>query len=194
MLDNDIDVILSTGVEVHTGVSVGRDIPIHEIERDFDAVFLCIGAHVDRKIGIPGENSIGVVSAVEMLRDIGEGNPPDLTGKRVCVIGGGNVSMDATRTAIRLGASSVTTVYRRRVDDMTALQEEIEEASAEGATILPLQAPLRIEHDEEGHVTALITQPQQIGPVGRDGRPSPIATNMEEQSIPCDIVIPHSKP
>ena len=189
MLDNDIDVILSTGVEVHTGVSVGRDIPIHEIERDFDAVFLCIGAHVDRKIGIPGENSIGVVSAVEMLRDIGEGNPPDLTGKRVCVIGGGNVSMDATRTAIRLGASSVTTVYRRRVDDMTALQEEIEEASAEGATILPLQAPLRIEHDEEGHVTALITQPQQIGPVGRDGRPSPIAANMEEQSIPCDIVI-----
>ena len=189
MLDNDIDVILSTGVEVHTGVSVGRDIPIHEIERDFDAVFLCIGAHVDRKIGIPGENSIGVVSAVEMLRDIGEGNAPDLTGKRVCVIGGGNVSMDATRTAIRLGASSVTTVYRRRVDDMTALQEEIEEASAEGATILPLQAPLRIEHDEDGHVTALSTQPQQIGPVGRDGRPSPIAANMEEQSIPCDIVI-----
>ncbi|MDO4286965.1 MAG: NAD(P)-binding protein [Eubacteriales bacterium] len=189
MLDNDIDVILSTGVEVHTGVSVGRDIPIHEIEHDFDAVFLCIGAHVDRKIGIPGESSIGVVSAVEMLRDIGEGNAPDLTGKRVCVIGGGNVSMDATRTAIRLGASSVTTVYRRRVDDMTALQEEIEEAAAEGATILPLQAPLRIEHDEEGHVTALITQPQQIGPVGRDGRPSPIAAKLEEKAIPCDIVI-----
>lgn len=189
MLDNDIDVILSTGVEVHTGVSVGRDIPIREIEHDFDAVFLCIGAHIDRKIGIPGESSIGVVSAVEMLRDIGEGNTPDFTGKRVCVIGGGNVSMDATRTAIRLGASSVTTVYRRRVDDMTALQEEIEEAAAEGATILPLQAPLRIEHDEEGHVTALITQPQQIGPVGRDGRPSPIAAKLEEKAIPCDIVI-----
>lgn len=189
MLNNDIDVILSTGVEVHTGISVGRDIPIREIERDFDAVFLCIGAHVDRKIGIPGENSIGVISAVEMLRDIGEGNAPDLTGKRVCVIGGGNVSMDATRTAIRLGADSVTTVYRRRVDDMTALQEEIEEAAAEGATILPLQAPLRIEHDEDGHVTALITQPQQIGPVGRDGRPSPIAAKLEEQAIPCDIVI-----
>lgn len=189
MLNNDIDVILSTGVEVHTGVSVGHDIPIQEIERDFDAVFLCIGAHIDRKIGIPGENSIGVVSAVEMLRDIGEGNPPDFTGKRVCVIGGGNVSMDATRTAIRLGAASVTTVYRRRVDDMTALQEEIEEAAAEGATILPLQAPLRIEYNEEGYVTALITQPQQIGPVGRDRRPSPIVANMEEQAIPCDIVI-----
>lgn len=189
MLDNDIDVILSTGIEVHTDVSVGRDIAIREIEQNFDAVFLCIGAHIDRKIGIPGENSIGVVSAVEMLRDIGEGNAPDFTGKHVCVIGGGNVSMDATRTAIRLGASSVTTVYRRRVDDMTALQEEIEEAAAEGATILPLQAPLRIEHDEDGHVTALITQPQQIGPVGRDGRPGPIPAKLAEHAIPCDIVI-----
>ncbi len=189
MLDQDIAVILSTGVEVHTGISVGIDIQISDIEQEYDAVLLCIGAHVDRKIGIPGETSNGVIAAVEMLRDMGEGNPPDFTGKRVCVIGGGNVSMDATRTAIRLGADSVTTVYRRRIDDMTALTEEIEEAAAEGATILPLQAPLRIEHDEAGNVTALITQPQQIGPVGSDGRPRPVRANKEESAIPCDIVI-----
>ncbi len=188
-LDQDIAVILSTGVEVHTGISVGTDIQISDIEQEYDAVLLCIGAHVDRKIGIPGETSNGVIAAVEMLRDMGEGNPPDFTGKRVCVIGGGNVSMDATRTAIRLGADSVTTVYRRRIDDMTALTEEIEEAAAEGATILPLQAPLRIEHDEAGNVTALITQPQQIGPVGSDGRPRPVRANKEESAIPCDIVI-----
>ena len=189
MLDQDIAVILSTGVEVHNGISVGTDIQISDIEQEYDAVLLCIGAHVDRKIGIPGETSNGVIAAVEMLRDMGEGNPPDFTGKRVCVIGGGNVSMDATRTAIRLGADSVTTVYRRRIDDMTALTEEIEEAAAEGATILPLQAPLRIEHDEAGNVTALITQPQQIGPVGSDGRPRPVRANKEESAIPCDIVI-----
>ena len=189
MLQNDIDVILSTGVEVHTDISVGKDIQVVDIEREYDAVLLCIGAHVDRKVGIPGEDSNGVVSAVAMLRAIGEGNPPDLTGKRVCVIGGGNVSMDASRTAIRLGASNVTTVYRRRVDDMTALSEEIAEAAAEGVTILPLQAPLRIEHDAEGNVTALITQPQHIGPVGRDGRPRPIKATKEENVIPCDIVI-----
>ena len=189
MLDQDIAVILSTGVEVHTGISVGTDIQISDIEQEYDAVLLCIGAHVDRKIGIPGETSNGVIAAVEMLRDMGEGNPPDFTGKRVCVIGGGNVSMDATRTAIRLGADSVTTVYRRRIDDMTALTEEIEEAAAEGATILPLQAPLSIEHDEAGNVTALITQPQQIGPVGSDGRPRPVRANKEESAIPCDIVI-----
>ena len=189
MLDNDIGVILDTGVEVHTGVSVGKDIPFKEIEEKFDAVFLCIGAHIDKKIGIPGETSTGVISAVEMLRDIGEGNPPDFTGKRVCVIGGGNVSMDATRTALRLGAESVTTVYRRRVQDMTALKEEIEEAEAEGATILPLESPLRIEADENGHVSALVTLPQQIGPVER-GRPKPIrAVSKEERVIPCDTVI-----
>ena len=189
MLQNDIDVILSTGVEVHTDISIGKDIQVADIEREYDAVLLCIGAHVDRKVGIPGEDSNGVVSAVAMLRAIGEGNPPDLTGKRVCVIGGGNVSMDASRTAIRLGASNVTTVYRRRVDDMTALSEEIAEAAAEGVTILPLQAPLRIEHDKDGNVTALITQPQHIGPVGRDGRPRPIKATKEENVIPCDIVI-----
>lgn len=189
MLENDIGVILDTGVEVHTGVSVGKDIPFQEIEEQFDAVFLCIGAHIDKKIGIPGETSTGVVSAVEMLRDIGEGNPPDFTGKRVCVIGGGNVSMDATRTALRLGAESVTTVYRRRVQDMTALKEEIEEAAAEGATILPLQSPLRIEADENGQVCALVTLPQQIGPFDR-GRPKPIrAVSKQENVIPCDIVI-----
>lgn len=77
---------------------------------------------------------------------------PDFTGKKICVIGGGNVSMDATRTALRLGAESVTCVYRRRVEDMTALAEEIEEAMAEGCQILPLQAPVRIEADEEGKV------------------------------------------
>ena len=189
MLQNDIDVILSTGVEVHTDISVGKDIQVADIEREYDAVLLCIGAHVDRKVGIPGEDSNGVVSAVAMLRAIGEGNPPDLTGKRVCVIGGGNVSMDASRTAIRLGASNVTTVYRRRVDDMTALSDEIAEAAAEGVTILPLQAPLRIEHDDEGNVTALLTQPQHIGPVGKDGRPRPIKATKEENVIPCDIVI-----
>ena len=189
MLDNDIGVILDTSVEVHTGVSVGKDIPFKEIEEKFDAVFLCIGAHIDKKIGIPGETSTGVISAVEMLRDMGEGNPPDFTGKRVCVIGGGNVSMDATRTALRLGAESVTTVYRRRVQDMTALKEEIEEAAAEGATILPLESPLRIEADENGHVSALVTLPQQIGPVER-GRPKPIrAVSKQEKVIPCDTVI-----
>ena len=87
--------------------------------------------------------------------------------------------MDATRTALRLGAESVTCVYRRRVEDMTALAEEIEEAMAEGCQILPLQAPVRIEADEEGKVAALWTQPQIIGLYGRDGRPAPAKAQRE---------------
>jgi len=105
------------------------------------------------------------------------------------VIGGGNVSMDATRTAIRLGAESVTCVYRRRVDDMTALPEEIEDALAEGCQILPLQAPARIEADENGAVSALWTRPQIIASYGRDGRPAPRDAKQKEFRIPCDYLI-----
>ena len=134
------------------------------------------------------------------LRDIGEGKVPDLAGKRVVVIGGGNVAMDATRTSLRLGAAHVTCVYRRRVEDMTALLEEVDEAKAEGGEILPLHAPDHIEADENGDVVALWAQPQLIGKVGRDGRPAPQKANTPPVRIPCDYVIVaigqaiHSKP
>lgn len=189
VLDRDIDHILTAGVQVHTGVSIGRDLTMENIQNSFDAVYISIGAHADKKLGLEGEDSKNVISAVELLRGIGEGNVPDFTGKRVCVVGGGNVSMDATRTALRLGAEQVTCVYRRRVEDMTALNEEIEEAMAEGCQILPLQAPARIEADEEGKVAALWTQPQLIGPYGRDGRPKPMPAATKEFRIPCDYVI-----
>ena len=189
VLDRDINHILSAAVQVHTGVSVGRDLSIESIQREYDAVYIAIGAHTDKKLGLEGEDAQNVVSAVELLRGIGEGQAPDFTGKRVCVIGGGNVSMDATRTALRLGAEQVTCVYRRRVEDMTALSEEIEEAMAEGCQILPLQAPARIEADSEGRVTALWTRPQLISAYGRDGRPSPVNARQKEFRIPCDYVI-----
>ena len=188
-LDRDIEFILSTGIEVHTDTAIGRDIEFSEIENQYDAVYISIGAHNDKKIGIDGENSVGVHAAVQLLRDIGEGRVPDFRGKRVCVIGGGNVSMDATRTALRLGAASVTCVYRRRISDMTALNEEIEDAQAEGCQILQLQAPDHIEADENGHVAALWTRPQVIGPYGSDGRPRPYDADAPLLRTPCDIVI-----
>ncbi len=188
-LDADIEHILSTGIEVHTDTAIGKDIPFSEIEQQYDAVYIAIGAHNDKKLGIEGESSEGVYSAVQLLRDIGEGRAPDFEGKRVCVIGGGNVSMDATRTALRLGAKSVTCVYRRRVADMTALAEEIEDAQAEGCQILPLQAPDHIEADGSGKVTALWTRPQIIGDYGSDGRPKPRNAEMPLFRIECEIVI-----
>jgi len=189
VLDRDIAHILSAGITVHTGVSIGKDLSMENLQRSFDAVYIAIGAHNDKKLGLEGEDAENVISAVELLRGVGEGRVPDFTGKKICVVGGGNVSMDATRTALRLGAEQVTCVYRRRVDDMTALAEEIEEAMAEGCQILPLQAPSRIETDEEGRVTALWTYPQIIGRYGRDGRPAPVKAQAKEFRIPCDYVI-----
>ena len=189
VLDRDIAHILSAGIKVHTGVSIGKDLAVENIQNSFDAVYIAIGAHNDKKLGLEGEDAQNVLSAVALLRAVGDGEAPDFTGKKVCVVGGGNVSMDATRTALRLGAESVTCVYRRRVEDMTALAEEIEEAMAEGCQILPLQAPAHIEADGDGRVAALWTRPQLIGAYGRDGRPRPGDADAREFRIPCDYVI-----
>lgn len=189
VLDRDIEHVLSAGVKVHTGVSIGEDLAMEDVQKNYDAVYISIGAHADKKLGLKGENAENVISAVALLRGIGEGNIPDFTGKKVCIIGGGNVSMDATRTALRLGAESVTCVYRRRVEDMTALAEEIEEAMAEGCQILPLQAPAWIEMDKQGKVSALWTRPQMIGECGADGRPKPVDAQAKEFRIPCDYII-----
>lgn len=189
VLDRDIAHILSAGIKVHTGVSIGKDLAMDQVQQSFDAVYIAIGAHNDKKLGLEGEDAQNVLSAVALLRAVGDGEAPNFTGKKVCVVGGGNVSMDAARTALRLGAEQVTCVYRRRVEDMTALAEEIEEAMAEGCQILPLQAPVRIEADSEGKAVALWTRPQLIGSYGRDGRPKPGNADEKEFRIPCDYAI-----
>ena len=189
-LDQDIQSILSLGIEVHTGVSVGQDVSFEELKREYDSLYLSIGAQTDKKTGIPGEDSAGVISAVELLRHIGDDEMPDFTGLEVAVIGGGNVAMDVTRSAIRLGARKVSCVYRRRLEDMTAQMEEVEGAMAEGAEILALHAPTRIEAGENGEVKALWVQPQIIGEVDRaSGRPKPYAADVPERRIPADVVI-----
>lgn len=187
-LDADINAILSLGIDVHTGADVGANVTIAELRYKYDSIFISIGAHADKKLGIPGEDSRGVMSAVELLRGLGEGRKIDMKGKSVAVIGGGNVAMDVVRTSIRLGAENVTCVYRRRQEDMTALPDEIEGAIAEGAEILQLMAPVRIERDENNNVTAVITQPQIIGEYDR-GRPRPNKADKEETRVPCDYVI-----
>ncbi len=189
LLEEEIASILSLGIEVHTRVNVGTDVMLDRLKEDYDGIYLSIGAHIDKKTGIEGENSRGVISAVEMLRGIGDGEHPDFTGQRVVVIGGGNVAMDVTRSAIRLGAEKVTCVYRRRKEDMTAQPEEVEGAEAEGAELLTLQAPLRIESGENGAVTALWTQPQIIGEMDKQGRPRPGTAGVPPRRIPADVII-----
>ena len=189
LLNAEIESILSLGIEVHTGVTVGKDIWIEDLQKEYDCLYIAIGAHQDKKTGIPGEDSVNVMSAVEMLRDIGDDIMPDFSGKKVVVIGGGNVAMDVTRSSIRLGAEKVTCVYRRRVEDMTALPDEITGAMAEGAEIMTLAAPVRIEADEEGVATALWVQPQIIGEVDKAGRPRPGNADLPEVRLEADIIV-----
>ena len=187
-LDREINHLLSLGIHVKTEVTVGEDPNIADLREEYDAVYIAIGAHIDRKIGIEGEEAQGVISAVELLREIGDDEMPDFTGKEIVVIGGGNVAMDVARSAVRLGAKRVRIAYRRRRVDMTAMEEEIEGAIEEGCELLDLHAPLRIEVDDQGRAAALWVQPQIIGPM-KHGRPVPMVSTKEPVRLGCDIVI-----
>ncbi len=187
-LDDDINAILETGVKVEFSKRVGRDMTIQSLRKSHDAVLITIGASTDKKLGIAGEQAEGVISAVQFLRDVGRDRPLDLSGQEVAVIGGGNVSMDAVRTARRLGAKKVSIVYRRRVADMTALPAEIEGAAAEGIEIRPLMAPARIAVDTNDHVKGVYVTPQMVSRI-KDGRVSVRATGEPDVFIPCQTLI-----
>ncbi len=187
-LDRDIDCILSTGVEVKLNCTIGKDFTLEQLRQEYDSVYLAIGAALHKTLGLPGEDAQGVLSAIELLDTTTRKAKPNFTGQRVVIVGGGNVAMDATRTAVRLGATTVKCVYRRRISDMTALPEEVEGAMAEGCEILPLKAPVRVETSTSGRVTGLIVQPQVIGEV-KGGRPAPRDADQPEEFIPCDVIL-----
>ncbi len=187
-LDEDIRGILNAGtITARCGEAVGAH-EMAEIADTYHAVYVSIGAQTGKSLRIDGVDAEGVVSAVDLLGAIGDGDYPDFTGKRVVVVGGGNVAMDCARTSVRAGADEVSVVYRRRKDDMTALPAEVESAIAEGVEMIVLEAPASIEVDERGHCTALITQPQMIGPV-RGGRPAPMAADKPTRRIEADIIL-----
>lgn len=189
ILDAEIESILSVGIEYKTDVNVGEEVEFSKLAEEYDALYIAIGAHTDKKTGIEGEDSEGVMSAVEMLRAIGDDNMPDFTGKEVVVIGGGNVAMDVCRSSVRLGAKKVSCVYRRHQNDMTALNEEIVGAIGEGVEMVTLEAPLRIETDDAGKACALWTQPQMLGEMDSHGRPKPVKADLPSRRIPADIIV-----
>ena len=187
-LDEDLRGILSAG-----SITALCDTPVGaremaEIAENYYAVYVAVGAQAGKTLALPNADAAGVMSAVELLGAIGDGDYPDFTGKRVAVVGGGNVAMDCARTAVRAGAEEVSVVYRRRKEDMTALPAEVESAVAEGVELITLEAPERIERDGKGRCAALVTRPQMIGPVKR-GRPAPVAADKPERLIPADIVL-----
>lgn len=187
-LQEDIDSILKTGVEVKYGLKIGRDVTIQELREQYDAVLITIGASTDKKLGLEGEDAYGILSAVQFLRNVGKNEIIGLSGKEVAVIGGGNVSMDAVRTAKRLGAKKVSIVYRRRIEDMTALPSEIEGAVAEGIEVHTLKAPASLDVDENNHIKGIYVTPQMVSHI-KDGRASIKPTGEKNIYIPCDVLV-----
>lgn len=187
-LDQDIQAVLKTGVEVRHGLKIGRDITIQQLREEYDAVLITIGASTDKKLGLEGEDAEGVLSAVQFLRDVGSSKIMDLTGKEVAVIGGGNVSMDAVRTAKRLRAKKVSIVYRRRTADMTALPDEIEGAVAEGIELQTLKAPASLDIDDKNQIRGIYVTPQMVSSI-KNGRAGIRPTGEPDVYIPCDILV-----
>lgn len=187
-LDEDIQAILKTGVGIRHGLKIGKDISLQELQKEYDAVLITIGASTDKKLGLEHEDADGIISAVEFLRSVGRGEILDLTGQEVIVIGGGNVSMDAVRTAKRMGAKKVSILYRRRRHDMTALPAEIEGAIAEGVEILTLKAPASLDISDDNHIKGVYATPQMISSI-KDGRASVKPTGEPDLYLPCDLLI-----
>lgn len=188
-LDEDIRAILNSGdIHVTYNTTIGKDIPVKDIYEKHDAIFVGIGAQTGKTLRIEGADAGNVVSAVDILDQIGNGNLPDYTGKSVVVIGGGNVAMDCARSAVRCNAEEVSIIYRRRQKDMTALESEIESAVMEGIALVTLQAPIEITKDENGNCKSLITQPQMISAY-RGSRPAPKDAAKEKQEFKADVIM-----
>ena len=173
VLENDIRFICQHRVEIRTGKALGRDFTIETLfGQGYKAVFLALGAHLNQKMNVAGEEAKGVFQGVDFLRRVNLGEKIEV-GEKVAVIGGGNVAFDAARTALRLGAKEVSIVYRRTRDEMPANDEEIEEAEHEKIKLLYLVAPTRIV-TENGKVKGLECQRMELGDFDAGGRRRPV--------------------
>ncbi|MBC7339596.1 MAG: NADH-quinone oxidoreductase subunit NuoF [Firmicutes bacterium] len=189
VLEAEIRSITDLGVEIRTGVRVGKDLTVEDLRRQgYRAVFLAIGAHGSQPLGVKGEDLPRVYSGVEFLREVNLGRAPDFRGKTVAVVGGGNVAIDAARTSLRLGAKEVHIVYRRRREDMPAIPDEITEAEHEGIKFTYLAAPAWVV-GKDGRVTGLACQRQTLGEFDSSGRRRPVPQPGSEFILPADVVI-----
>jgi len=189
VLNFEIEGILRSGIEVQLGKEMGVDFTLDGLLNDgYSAVVLAMGAHRCRALGIEGEEKADVYPGVDFLRDVALGNAPDLVGKRVGVIGGGNVAIDAVRTAWRLGASEVHLIYRRQREQMPAYADEVEAALEEGIQFHLLTNPTRILGD--GSVTGIECLRYELGEFDRSGRRRPVPIKGSEFVMELDVVIP----
>ncbi len=189
LLAEEINTIQAMGVNMVANTTIGKDISLQELHGKFDAVYVAVGAHVEKSMGLPGEDLTGFMTGTNYLRDLALGKKIDLTGKKIVVVGGGNVAMDAARSSRRLGAENVTIVYRRDIKDMPAIPEEIHEAQHEGITILSMCNPVKVV-GEKGKAVGVECIKMRPGDFDRSGRRRPVEIEGSNFTIEADIIIP----
>ena len=199
LVETEINKLQDMGIKIEKNVLVGRTRTIKELmeEDGFDAIFVGTGAGLPKFMGLPGENFVGVLSANEYLTrsnlmkayDLEHAKTPQWIAKKVAVLGGGNVAMDAARTALRLGAEQVDIVYRRTRDQMPARKEEVEHAVEEGCNILELSQPVEVLGNENGQVRGLVIRKCELGEADASGRRRPVEIPGSEYEREYDAVI-----
>ncbi len=187
-LAREVRMIERLGVDIETNMRLGRDFTLAGLKQQgYDAVFLGIGAPLGAKLGIPGEDAEGVTEALRFLREYNiRGSAP--IGQKVVVIGGGNAAIDAARTALRLGAESVSILYRRTRAEMPAYAEEVDEAEHEGVKLMVLVAPVEVV-TQGGHVSGVKCRHMVLGEFDRSGRRRPVSSSDGDFIVPCDQII-----
>lgn len=197
IVKSEIEGLEKIGVRIMTNMPIGRVLSVEELfSMGFEAVFIGTGAGLPRFMGIPGEDLVGVYSANEYLTRINlmkayrdDYLTPIIKSKNVAVVGGGNVAMDAARSAMRLGAEKVYIIYRRSADELPARKEEILHAQEEGIEFLFLSNPTRILSDENGHVSGLECIRMELGEPDASGRRRPKAVEGSEFTVEIDTAI-----
>ena len=186
-LDDDINAILKTGVEVKQGLKIGVDITIQELREQYDAVLITIGASTDKKLGLPGEDADGVLSAVQFLRSVGKDEIIDLTGKEVVVIGGGNVAIDVARTALRAGSDLVSMYCLESEAEMPAAKDEVDEAREEDIQLQCGWGPKEIL-TENGAVTGIVLK-KCVSVFDENHRFAPVYDENDCITVECEHVL-----
>ncbi|MEW6001985.1 MAG: FAD-dependent oxidoreductase [Nitrospirota bacterium] len=186
VVKEEVDYILSLGVEARTGLALGRDLSIEDLCKDYQAVFLAVGSQKSLVHECNGIDLHGIITAVEFLKEVSRGWHPFL-GEHVVVVGGGHTAIDAARTCLRLGSSNVTIIYRRTLDEMPAGRKEVEDAEKEGINIRYLIAP--VEFLGNGSVQKVRCIKMQLGELDESGRRRPVPVENSEFEIKADTVI-----
>ena len=197
IVQHEIDNLTKMGVKIMTNMVIGKVLSVDELfEMGYEAVFVGSGAGLPRFMGIDGEGLIGVYSANEYLTRINlmkayrkEYATPIMKSKKVAVVGGGNVAMDAARSALRIGAKKVYVVYRRSLDELPARKEEVHHAMEEGVEFLTLNNPVELLGDDNGRVRAMVCRKMELGEPDESGRRSPVAIEGSDYELDVDTVI-----